>query len=245
MIIYNAAHPGIKLDNQVLRLLKLDSETTKGYLSRNDLERLLSQSDCVGLRIYNTCFLDTSTNPNTEHTDTGIVAVGVKLNGFELDGLYMRSHRPDSNLHNGAGIQTDKNGADSVVNGVLGEPIEFYASFMSATMLNTLLADTNFDGLTFYAFQMKDPNQQQGNLPIDIKLSTHVAIPSKPNSDGTLDFSEPDPTVNNVYSDQPCPGHCVELDPNGGGDTSGDTLDDLIITPGTAFEEPYLFPWAP
>ncbi len=199
MSIFSAAHPGVLLDATTLVNLEIKESDLRGYFNANAIMDLINNHpDCVGLRVYNI-------NPNTEFP--ALLAVCVLDNGadMQLDGTHIMSAPIDSPSNNVehltrlVAFERIKNGYSFDVN-----ESEKFSSFFSKEMLNNLADGNEQSGFAFYKVIWLGGR------------STHLIVTSN------LDTSKPIPIIglngtgfNHCLSDQPCPGHCANVDANG------------------------------
>lgn len=170
----------------------------QGALLSSDLEELLDQEGCVGIRVYNVLRVDKEKRR--------IIAVGISSEGDELNqptGSLQYIMAGKSRLGGAASKMLDRAEAKAQVES--GEfvpelgPNIFFASVFSRSMLETLLTPGDCDAVQFYLVD------QVNGMP---GPTTHCAVSTKTNAQGSL---IPDNAVY-MLSTRPCPGFCLNAD---------------------------------
>jgi len=201
MPIFSAAHPGVQLDATTLTNLEINETDLRGYFSTSAIIDLLNNNPtCVGIRVYNI-------NPSTEFP--ALLAVCVLDNGADMqpDGTHIMCSPIDSPSNNVddlsrlSAFEIIKKGYTFEIN-----ESEKFSSFFSKTMINDLVDGNAQTGLAFYKVIWLGGR------------STHLAVTSNLSTDPNLGI----PIIglngtgfNHCLSDQPCPGHCANVDANG------------------------------
>lgn len=215
--MYDQGHNGIQLDAGDSATLRND-ELLQGFLSKNDLQTLLGQTNCVGVRIYNT-------DAVTPAVGSRIIAVGVRENGSELNGTndrgYVQSRLFDPTPPAANGNPVPRSNAVTLVSSLS----EKFSSFFSRTMLQALLAG-NAAGVGFHKTTVRLDSRE---------FSTHAGAPYEV-SGGQLQIA----ASPYLKSDQPCPGICAQL--------TSPPATDFATAPTTVVESSsdsnlYLLPW--
>ena len=194
-MIFNSNHPGKVFSDAEAGTLTLNS-VFQGFLSKVDLNRLLNQSNCVGIRVYNSV-------SGSNLSPRSVLAVGIRENGTEKDGRggvgYILSGSINTNEQPTSTTILDRDIARNTVlmaEEKFGASVSF-SSFFSRTMLENLLADrgtTEIAGVGFFANQF-------GNF-LSFTGASFLLSPSP----GRL---ENNPLQSHIQSDLPCPGFCA------------------------------------
>ena len=201
MSIYSSSHPGVILDDTTLTNLGLTETDLRGYFSRDALMNLIQNNpNCVGIRFYNI-------NPSTEFP--ALLAVCVLANGADM--------QADGTHGMCAPIDASSNAIDAKTRGGAFQSIkdaysfnvsesEKFSSFFSREMLSNLFDGTTatHSGLAFYKVLWL--GGRSTHLAVNSNLDTKKTIPAE-GLNGT--------GFKNCLSDQPCPGHCANVDANG------------------------------
>jgi len=204
MSIYSSDHPGVILDEITLSNLGIQDSDQRGYFSNNAIIDLLDNNpNCAGIRIYNI-------NPNNEFS--ALLAVCVSDNGADMqkDGTHVMCFpidKPSNNvdvLTRDRAFELIKKGYSFDVN-----QSEKFSSFFSKSMLRSLIDENGNEdgpsGLAFYKVIWLGGR------------STHLAVTSKFDiqREGMPIIGLNEKDFKHCLSDQPCPGHCANMDANG------------------------------
>jgi|GEM_PF-5797904 len=199
MIIYSSSHDGIILDSTTLSNLGVQVTDLRGYFQSNAILDLFNNNpDCVGIRVYNI-------NPNNEFP--ALLAVCVLENGADKqdDGTHIMCASINS-ASDSVDELTRKSAYDLIKKGYSFDvnESEKFSSFFSKEMINNLVNGSPHTGLAFYKVVWLGGR------------STHLVVTSD------LDNTKEIPVVglegtgfNNCLSDQPCPGHCANVNAEG------------------------------
>lgn len=204
----------------------------EGFLPFPNLELLLNQAGCVGIRIYKL---------GSGFFSSKITCVGVKANGFDLSELYFNAHRHFGTLGD-LSQEVEKVNANTLSGRVDTEnPL---TAFFSKADMENMLTNTDATGVAFYQIGLMnvDDAQLEEHIRVDkANLSTYFALPDKaipapfPGEEKLQGPLTADEILNKgLVSDLPCPGHCTNL-----------TLT-IAPTPSAPVDEsikPYLTPW--
>ncbi len=180
------------------KLAARDENQLQGFFNAADLNRLLAQENCVGIRLYNV--------REKEKEDRRLIAVGITSEGDEInqpltDQKYILSEKAGSN---GQSVQKmTRSEAKATVEASeksnLLNPAIFFASYFSQTMIQTLLNPLKngpeIAGIRFYivtrAFEIAGGVTHCGAATV-----VNEGVLSVPNR------------ARHIVSDQPCPGFC-------------------------------------
>jgi len=200
MSIYLSTHQGVAMGFVAISDLSLTDSDLRGYFSRDDItELLLSNQDSVGIRFYNV---------NPVNSFPSLLAVNVTADGHEM--VSGNFHFISSPINSPSQEPQKKSRSDafnairSVYSAAIAQS-EKFSSFFSRTMLQGLMTDNNHSGVAFYKVPWLGGRSTL--LAISSDLDDSKAIPIK-GVEGAPGFSS-------VLSDQPCPGHCSNVDSNG------------------------------
>ncbi len=213
-MIYNPLHPGkVFTTTAESDTLNLNS-VFQGFLSKADINLLLAQSNCVGLRVYNAV-------ASSADLSRRVMAVGIRENGTEKDGRGGVGYILSGNLiSNGPPESISILNRDTATNHVVlaettfGSSAEF-STFFSKAMLQNLMANKDnieVAGVGFFANQFGEFRSFTG--------ASFVLLPSP----GRL---ENNPPLSHIQSDLPCPGFCAVA-------AEGDPVTDSDDPTGTA-----------
>ncbi len=206
MSIFSADHPGVQLDATTLTNLELKEADLRGYFSTTQIRKLLDANpECVGIRFYNI-------NPVIEFP--ALLAVCISAKGADLQKTGTHATCNPINRKDGNANELSREDAYvQIKNGYsLGvQESEKFSSFFSRAMLNHLEEGNEHDGLAFYKVIWLGGR------------STHLAVSSDFDSEalGLPIIGLNGTGFTHCLSDQPCPGHCANMDVNG----------DDIVTP--------------
>lgn len=233
MAIYENSFSGLKLSTSLINNLNLTEDDIRGYFSESDLRPLLDLPNCIGIRIYN----------NKKANIAGsLIASAVNANGFDIpdsNGDHLMSFRADNPIDNSgktAGIIRRSNASIELGGGMIEEQ---FSSFFLKDTLDALLKDPRFTGVCFYKTNLDavpSPLLPPG-LNATGKL-THLAITSDIINNKIVGIDS-NLAFDNVFSDRPCPGHCVTLDTNG----MAMAAENPIIVAEDDFTGPYIPAW--
>lgn len=228
MILYDINHEGVTPSAMELNNISLDDNMLRGYLPKMDLEMLINQEDCVGVRLYKAINLSTN--------ESSLVALGVKTDGFELTARanefkQSKAARTSTNFMNISELDADDLTSRTAATNAIG--ILDFTAFFSKTMIDQLLADDNTIGVRFYEINL--------SVIEDNKLPDHISIiknglKSLMGVAVSLNNGNLENQAINRASDLPCPGHCLSFVP----------VRDVMPNTSLGFlssSAPYLVPW--
>lgn len=230
MILYETSHKGITLTQAQINAIPLTIAQIRGFFLKSDLEKILVESECVGIRFYNI-------TPSIG--SSRIIAAPAKSNGFEFENCYLESRDIfGSSLNIPANKLINKVEARNMADA--NPPETQFMSFFSRDELENNLLAGSHDGICLYQTNLdiveENDLSQNGQFHlIDIKKATetHIAFPSRL-LNGALQLLTS--TDKNLLSIHPCPGHCLK---------KIETKRGRFPNPGTnlALGDPYLFKW--
>ncbi len=197
-MLYDENHNGIQLTSTEVGE-KVNDSVLQGFFTSSDLQELLNQSDCVGIRVYNAV-------GGSADLSRRVLGVGVRPNGTEKDSRggvgYILSHPFAGKMPaNGDNIGRDDARA-------LAELVEstfpaddprqsvHFASFFSKSTIKGLLANQGAHVVAGVGLFI---------TPFFGGFHTHIAAPY---TDGLQRLPS-----GNILSTKPCPGSCADLAP--------------------------------
>ena len=241
--IYRESSNGLILNMTQIQGLGLSVNDIGGFFLKEDLEVLLGEPDCVGIRIYNSGEPVFDMDGFVIGENPRLVAVAVKSDGFEINfgDVFYVSH----NIISGPPLTTritpvDHDAARIIVNHDDVTAAQFM-SFFSKKDLEDDLFNGAPDGITFYlaSLGVASPGDFTDHHLTPIKtnssnFASHIAFRTNL-INGNIPMS-PD-ISRNVLSLYPCPGHCVNInDPHNLVNSAG-------RLEGALPSDPYLFEW--
>lgn len=209
MAVYEPSFSGLKLSTSAINNLSLTKDDLRGYFSENDLKPLLAQDDCIGIRFYNVKRINRA---------GFLYAVAVNADGFDLpESIHLQCHSADEPVFGNkrsTSSQISREHAAISIGALksIGQLEEQFSSFFLKDTLEMLLKDPRFTGICFYKTTMEAVPSNLLPASIDpIGKLTHIAVTSDINN-GQIVGVDSSLAFDNVFSDRPCPGHCVKLD---------------------------------
>jgi hypothetical protein len=199
-MIYDENHNGTQLTSAEAGMMVTD-DVFQGFFTKSDLQELLNQTDCVGIRVYNAV-------GGGADLSRRVIGVGVRPNGTEKDaragvGYILSQAFTGAMPANGTNIgRDDARTLAELVESTFtaGDPRQsvHFASFFSKSTINGLLANQGTNVVAGVGFFI---------APFFGGFHTHVGVPFT-NSAG-LQRSQ----MGNILSTKPCPGSCAVLAP--------------------------------
>ncbi len=201
-MIYSISETGKLLTSEEAIHLIL-AEEMDGFMTKSDLQTLLNQQNCVGIRIYNAIESEADTRKR-------VMAVGIRGNGTEKDGRggvgYLMS-QPFSatNPTNGVTLDGREEATDKVNLGTDLQVFRKYSSVFSAAAIHLLLADKDGQEVIGIGFFNNDFMFEE-ELGV---FRSHIGVSMVGSSNvqrvaGDIPFSH-------IQSEKPCPGFCATL----------------------------------
>ena len=196
-MFYSGTERGIPLDTQIRIQSAKGNRTFQGYISFDDLATLLSSSNCVGVRFYNS--QDDNGKPR-------IIAVGVEAEGGEIamvDGEsgYFLSGDFENNDTVSSRI-ADRSDAKNLVIALSAVNADSrFSSYLSKAVIENLIGNQTNDVQGILLFMI--PLFAGSNSPF-----THLAQPVAVNNGAASVFVQ-----KAVVSALPCPPNCAPEKP--------------------------------
>lgn len=179
-------------DNPGVKKKISNTSTPRGFISNQEIQKLINVDNCVGIRVYNIQI----------EKNTNLIFCAVDEAGNEIGDTYF------FNDLNSKGSLTGETFSRSTALS-FGKSSEFstrFVSFFSIVMLNILMMDERFSGIAFYDSEIDLPFRS-GKM----SFATHLGVPAKKESGKVIADSSSD-DVRGLLSDCPCPGHCVNFE---------------------------------
>ncbi len=226
-MIYDENHNGIQLTSAEVGTMVTDA-VFQGFFTKSDLEELLNQADCVGIRVYNAAGSSTDLSRR-------VLGVGVRPNGTEKDARGGIGYILSQAFSGAMPANGDNIGRDDAR--TLAELVEstfptndprqsvHFASFFSKSTINGLLANQGTNVVAGVGFFI---------APFFGGFHTHIGVPFT-NSAG-LQRSQ----TGNILSTKPCPGSCADLAP---GETEATAEAATIEVAFASASGPYIKRW--
>jgi hypothetical protein len=226
-MIYDENHNGIQLTSAEVGTMVTDP-VFQGFFTKSDLEELLNQTDCVGIRVYN------AVGSSTDLSRRGI-GVGVRPNGTEKDaragvGYILSQAFTGAMPANGENIGRDDARTlaelvESTFTAGDPRPSVHFASFFSKSTFNGLLANRGTDVVAGVGFFI---------APFFGGFHTHIAVPYT--GSAALQRLQ----SGNILSTKPCPGSCADLAP---GETEATAEAATVEVAFASASGPYVIRW--
>lgn len=180
LAMYDVNHNGIPFTRT------LNDSDLQGFLTHDELQTLLAQNGCVGIRVYNAV-------ASRNDASRRVIAVGVRENGSEFENLYQLSgsFTPGS-MPTGGRAANGRQEAVDLTGRNVSTSLHF-AAFFSKKVVNDLLANNNgqaVDGVGFFVVDLGGG------------IFSHV---------GTAYVNALQAANSSIQSDMPCPGKCAKL----------------------------------
>ena len=247
--MFSADHPGIRMNGPGFTSLQLDSDrpsgaprgytTIRGYLSFDDIDAILNNPECVGLRIYNSA---------NQQGDPRIIASGIDAFGEDFKVEYLVGHVGAKADHSIPTLRKDrfaeqatsseesegKEEAEKSVEEIALDGFTrlrgtnksissfVYSAFFSRASIDTL-RNSNLSGIIFLDTRLNTIPAEVLNeikLLLNIKSATRInrlrtltAVASNLQDDGSIGAINMDNPIH-IVSDLPCPGYCITIGRN-------------------------------
>ncbi len=237
MEMYFSNHPGRSVTAAELTSLALSNDNIAGYFTKAIIEKALEGSpdkpdDTIrpGIRIYRA-------KEVSRPVRRRVLAIAVKADGFDdVPFSATRSWLSSKHVNATDSRITDPPGDEELTFNSAFEEARHggLTAFFSRDMLQPLLDNPAAEGISFYEINL---DQLIGSgepiLSDQPGFRSFLAVAVAPDDNNIIPHQVATPT-NSVLSDQPCPGHCLNLIP------SIATTANLELNLNAA---PYLFPW--
>lgn len=209
MAIYEPTFTGLKLSDTEFDDLSLTSDDLCGYFSKDELDPILQQADCIGIRLYNL--------RDTDH-GTSLVVVAVNADGFDLPhSIQLRSQFASEPAFGDTMAFSFPRMEASLEFGALksvGRLEDLFSSFFLKKTIESLLNTSGFSGICFYKSSLEKVPATLLPTTINPKGKlTHVAVTANIDTvNNKIVGIDPNVAFDHAYCDRPCPGHCVNFD---------------------------------
>lgn len=249
MTFYSANHVGIwDLSSDDIQRIIPDNHQPFYYLSKEEIGLALTNKDCVGIRVYK------MGSDEDNRSISGLLVCGVLEDGFDAPekNIAFLTSKKDTIFQLAEKIsvaQGENTFTPEVARGfqrhqvenILNKEISLSAYF-SLAMLNRLLDMSQVTGILLYEADLTPIQERVPNLsvPASRKLASYVAFVAR--STGSSEVSIPNfnflSPLRYVLSDQPCPGHCLQINPKG-----VVSAGEMVDIQSRLDDHPYPLPW--
>lgn len=247
MTFYSANNTGINnLTPDEIQNTIPDSRKPSGYLSKEELALALTNKDCVGIRVYKTGRRTRSI------TSDELIVCGVLENGFDAPEKNVGFLDPKKDtifqmIERISVLPENDTFEPKAASRISRQGVEVHLSddtpllaYFSLAMLNRLLDDAQVAGILLYeadltSIQVRVPHL---SVPAPLKLESYVAFAAQRAENEEVRLPDFDQSEPHVLSNQPCPGHCLQIDPKG-----AVSIGEMVAIQANFDENPYPKPW--